>query len=439
MSERSEAMEQDAVRDAAPGYQGVPADAKQDDVPPGHKRTEVGVIPEDWRVYKLRELLRFPPSYGINAPAVRFNESLPTYIRITDIDDDGRFSPDPPVSVKNRNTNQYFLGQGDLVFARTGASVGKSYEYDPEDGPLVYAGFLIRVSPDSDRVNPTFLANYCRTQKYWNWVKSVSLRSGQPGINGSEYGSLAIPTPNISEQRAIATALSDADALIEALDRLTAKKRAIKQAAMQQLLTGQTRLPGFTGEWETKRLGDHVAFLKTGTNYRSELSEHGSVAYLHYGDIHVSPSVILNPNTVTMPRIESLKVRQLDRLEPGDLVFVDASEDLASVGKSVEIAATPPNGIVAGLHSIAARFDKSVLADGFKAYLQFCPVFVGTLRRLAAGTKVLATTRRHIASIEIALPIVSEQKAIATFLSVWTPKSRPWKAAATRPARLSRA
>ena len=100
-------------------------------------------------------------------------------------------------------------------------------------------------------------------------------------------GVLTIIPSSEEEQRAIATALSDADALIESLDRLIAKKRAIKQAAMQQLLTGQTRLPGFTGEWETKRLGGYVCFLKTGTNSRAELTNKGSVAYLHYGDIHV--------------------------------------------------------------------------------------------------------------------------------------------------------
>jgi len=104
-------------------------------------------------------------------------------------------------------------------------------------------------------------------------------------------------------------------------------------------------------------------------------------------------------------------------LAPGDLVFVDASEDLEGVGKSVEIIDVPNEGIVSGLHTIAARFDKAVLADGFKAYLQFCPQFIGTLRRLAAGTKVLATNRQHVASVKMELPCVAEQQAIATVLA----------------------
>ena len=259
MAEHSDAVEEQAVRDGSAAYAVEPEIGTAGDVPPGYKRTEVGVIPDDWGVCELRKLLSAPPSYGINAAATKYEESLPAYLRITDIDSEGRFSPDPPVSVNHTSARDYFLNPGDLVFARTGASVGKSYEYKPSDGRLVYAGFLIRVSPDTRRLDATFLSNFCRTEYYWNWVRSVSLRSGQPGVNGAEYGSLLVPVPPVNEQRAIATALSDADALIESLDRLIAKKRAIKQATMQQLLTGQTRLPGFTGEWETKRLGEFVS------------------------------------------------------------------------------------------------------------------------------------------------------------------------------------
>lgn len=97
--------------------------------------------------------------------------------------------------------------------------------------------------------------------------------------------------------------------------------------------------------------------------------------------------------------------------------MVDASEDLYGVGKSVEIARVQEGEeVAAGLHTIAARFDKTVLADGFKAYLQFCPPFVDHLKRLAAGTKVYATNRSHLASVEMPLPCVEEQRAIAETL-----------------------
>jgi type I restriction enzyme S subunit len=118
-----------------------------------------------------------------------------------------------------------------------------------------------------------------------------------------------------------------------------------------------------------------------------------------------------------MPRLPAAAAARLTRLEDGDVVFVDASEDLVGVGKSVEIEGANGVEAVAGQHTIAARFDKQVLADGFKGYLQFVPAFIAHLRRLAAGTKVYATNRKHIASAEIALPEPDEQRAIARVLS----------------------
>jgi type I restriction enzyme, S subunit len=209
--------------------------------------------------------------------------------------------------------------------------------------------------------------------------------------------------------------LSDVDALLGGLDRLIAKKRGLKQAAMQQLLTGRTRLPGFHGEWEVKRLGDYVTILRNGVNSRAELLPEGRAKYLHYGDVHASNDVYLSPES--LPFLPYTKAASLDRLRDGDLIFADASEDVAGVSKSVEMRGVGSTEVVSGLHTIAARFDKGVLADGFKGFLQFCPPFATHLRRLAAGTKVYATNRAHIASVEMRLPAIPEQIAIATVLS----------------------
>ena len=381
----------------------------------GYRRTAVGVIPEDWTIRTLLSCLRSAPDYGINAAAVPFDDALPTYLRITDIGEDNELLPSPRVSVRHPSAQKFFLNKGNLVFARTGASVGKSYLYNPNDGPLVFAGFLIRVSPNPGVLQPEFLAYWVQSKRYWNWVATVSIRSGQPGINGQEYGALQLPLPRPAEQCAIVTALSDVDALLGGLNRLIAKKRDLKQAAMQQLLTGQTRLPGFHHEWQVNRLGEHVTYLRNGTNSRAELTHDDPVKYLHYGDVHACVGTELRPNA--LPSLPAERAKSLDRLQDGDLVFADASEDLAGVGKSVEMCGVANTETVPGLHTIAARFDKRVLADGFKSYLQFCPTFSCQLRRLAAGTKVYATNRAHIASIELRLPGVEEQTAIAAVLS----------------------
>jgi type I restriction enzyme S subunit len=240
--------------------------------------------------------------------------------------------------------------------------------------------------------------------------------NGQPNLNTGLIREISIPFPPPAEQRAIATALSDIDALLGALDRLIAKKRDFRQAAMQQLLTSQTRLPGFSGEWKEKRLGDHLTFLRNGVNSRAELSTEGEVKYLHYGDIHGARGLILNPSVTSMPHLPTSKAGRLDRLLDGDLIFADASEDLDGVGKAVELQGAAQCHVVSGLHTIAVRFDKQVLADGFKAYLQFIPEFQQHLRRLAAGTKVYATSKGHIASAAVRLPKTEEQAAIAALL-----------------------
>lgn len=89
------------------------------DVPQGYKQTDVGVIPEDWEVASLGKFLRKPPSYGINAPAISFDSRFPTYLRITDITEDGRFSDAGKASVSHLASSTYMLEEGDLVFART--------------------------------------------------------------------------------------------------------------------------------------------------------------------------------------------------------------------------------------------------------------------------------------------------------------------------------
>lgn len=235
-------LKQAAMQQRLTGKIRLPGFSGSREAGPAYRQTEAGVIPEDWGVGKLGNCLTATPDYGINAAAVPFADKLPVYIRITDITEAGRFSPDKLVSVEKADTERYFLNVGELVFARTGASVGKSYLYNPADGRLVFAGFLIRVRPNPDKLIPRFLAFYVTTGPYWNWVKLMSMRSGQPGINSIEYAQLPIPLPTLEEQTSIATVLSDMDADIATLEARRDKTCALKQGMMQELLTGKTRL-----------------------------------------------------------------------------------------------------------------------------------------------------------------------------------------------------
>lgn len=225
-------------------------------VPEGYKKTLLGVIPKEWKVKRLEFLCSNKGDYGINAPAVTYSKDLPTYLRITDIDDDGRFITVNKTSVNSSNSENFHLQEGDIVFARTGATVGKTYLYNPNDRDLVFAGFLIRFSPDIQKIIPSFLRAYTNTSIYWNWVKIISQRSGQPGINAAEYCSLQIPVPPLKEQQKIVKILSVWDKAIEKQTQLIEKLELRKKGLIQQLLTGKKRLPGGSGEWKKIAIKD---------------------------------------------------------------------------------------------------------------------------------------------------------------------------------------
>ena len=212
---------------------------------------------------RLEDLCHNQGDYGINAPATDFSDKLPTYLRITDIDDDGKFIIANKASVNNPNSGSYHLKDGDIVFARTGATVGKTYLYNRDDGDLVFAGFLIRFSPNVQKIVPYYLKAYTNTSAYWKWVKIASQRSGQPGINATEYCSLQIPVPPLAEQRKIAEVLGVWDKAIEKQARLIEKLALRKRGLMQRLLSAKLRLPGFSEPWKILHVADFAFEINT--------------------------------------------------------------------------------------------------------------------------------------------------------------------------------
>lgn len=191
----------------------------------------------EWESVPLGQLLVGSPDYGVSAAAVPFSERLPKYLRITDISEDGTYLSDKMVSVDIEPTDGNYLDEGDIALARTGASVGKSYQYRKEDGRLVFAGFLIRIKPATDKLVSAYVANFLTTGLYWDWVAVTSARSGQPGINSAEYSSLSIPLPpgGLAEQQRIADCLTSLDDLIAAQKIKLEAIKTHKKGLMQQL------------------------------------------------------------------------------------------------------------------------------------------------------------------------------------------------------------
>lgn len=209
----------------------------------------------NWQIKYLKDLCIQAGEYGLNAPAISFTKEFPLYLRITDITDDGIYSDKQRVSVAYTGTEK-LLNNNDFLFARTGATVGKTYLNRQTDEKIAFAGYLIRFVPDLNKILPYYLVLYCQTKPYWKWVKIFSIRSGQPGISAEEYGKLPIPCPPIEEQRRIVEVLECWDKGIELVKKLIEQKELQKKYLMQQLLSGTRRFKGFTQKWETARISE---------------------------------------------------------------------------------------------------------------------------------------------------------------------------------------
>ena len=150
---------------------------------------------EEFKTYTLEELSLNKGTYGIAASAVPYDDSKLTYLRITDINDDGTLNTQSLMSVDEPNASDYLLKKNDIVFARTGNSTGRTYFYQGNECPLVYAGFLIKFSIDEKKVNPLLLKYYTHSRIYYDWVKSFDTGGTRGNINAKTYGNMPIRIP----------------------------------------------------------------------------------------------------------------------------------------------------------------------------------------------------------------------------------------------------
>src|SRR5574344_400428 len=175
---------------------------------------------EEIKTYKLEDISVGKGCYGIAASAIPYSHNKRTYLRITDINDDGSINLSGLMSVEDENADKFLLNPNDIVFARTGNSTGRSYFYDGSVGPLVYAGFLIKFSLDKTKVNPRILKYYTHSQKYYDWVHSFDTGGTRGNINAKTYGEMPIDLPPIETQNRIVSILKSLDDKIELNKRI---------------------------------------------------------------------------------------------------------------------------------------------------------------------------------------------------------------------------
>ena len=384
-------------------------------VPPGYKQTEVGVIPEEWDVLPLSLITdpKRPIGYGIVQTGRRISNGVKC-VRVVDfengqINSDDLITTSPEISAAYKRT---LLAEGDLLIALRGkigelAVIGKELI-----GANLTRGVAL-LAPLSG-YDSKYLSHYLSSPR----GKQVFERN----LNGSALQEIPIATlrkipavvPPLPEQRAIATALCDVDALLGALDRLIAKKRDLKQAAMQQLLTGQTRLPGFHGEWEVKQLEQSCELITKGTTPTSigrDFTE-GGVNFLKAESISESGEPLVDKVAFIDAATNILLKRS--QLKEGDLLISIAGV-LGRVGRvSKEILPANTNQALALIRLANA----SELERDFLFYCLRSPMTTKQISDVNVQAAQANISLQNVRDLEIRVPPTkTEQTAIAAVLT----------------------
>lgn len=373
----------------------------QEIIKEGYKKTEVGVIPEDWYVTRIIDIADVET--GSTPPTTDKSNYGTKYMFVSPYDLDEEpyiWDTEKKLSEKGFRISRKFPKHS-ILFTCIGSTIGKT-GIATED---LTSNQQINAVLPSDQFNYKYV--YYILTYYGMRISHLAGKQAVPIINKSEFQSTQIPLPpTLKEQKAIATALSDVDELIHSLDKMIEKKKAIKKGTMQQLLTGKRRLPGFSGEWEVRKLGDMSDIINGGTpstnvpNYWN-----GDIYWCTPTDITSSNSKYLS-NTYRKITSQGLKNSSANLLPKGTLLFCSR----ATIGElkitKVEITTNQ------GFKSIVCSEEVN---NEFLYYL--INLNKEKFIEMAFGSTFLEISKPNLASIEFNFPILEEQDAIASILS----------------------
>lgn len=390
----------------------TPADlarAAADDVPPGYKRTEVGVVPEDWKVLHLSNIGETLSGLTYRPDDVAEFGTL--VLRASNIQD-GRLWFDDNVFVAMELPSRVITRDGDiLICVRNGSRdlIGKCALITKESAGSAFGAFMaVFRSTISGFAFYQFQSDVIQRQIHQRLGATINQ------ITNRDMSEFLISVPPIeAEQRAIAEALSDVDGLIAALDKLIAKKRAIKQAAMQQLLTGKTRLPGFSGEWETKRLINECELITKGTTPTSI-----SRGFTTQGVNFVKVESITSDGTLIWDQVahideETHTLLKRSQLKSNDILFSIAG----ALGRNAIVHESwLPANTNQALAIIRLRSSSTLRHDFLVKYLA-SPQLVSHVEAINVKAAQANISLADVGGFTIRTPSPEEQTAIATVLS----------------------
>lgn len=208
----------------------------------------LGEIPKHWDTKRLKFLIAEPLKYGANEAAELTDPDLPRYIRITDVNDDGSLRDETFRSLPEEIANQYLLADGDILLARSGATVGKTFIYKPNWGVAAYAGYLIRARM-AETMNADFAYQFLQSGCYWQWLNSIFIQATIQNVSAEKYANLVFPVPPLAEQIAIINALKKLlgkiDSQRERVELVLHRLQEYRSALITNAVTGKIDVRGF--------------------------------------------------------------------------------------------------------------------------------------------------------------------------------------------------
>ena len=388
----------------------------------GHSVPEIRFsgFTEDWEQRKLGDIAS-SFEYGLNAAAKEYDGEN-KYIRITDIDDnthefltDNLTSPDIDLT----GADNYKLTEGDILFARTGASVGKSYIYRNSDGLVYYAGFLIRARI-KEEYDAEFVFQNTLTDRYNKYIAVTSQRSGQPGVNAQEYAEFEIEVPKKEEQTKIGTYFRNIDHLITLHQRKCEEMKILKKYMLQKMfpqngqLVPQIRFSGFTEDWEQRK----VTELLKNSSSAMKIGPFGSALKKEYFveegiKVYAQENAFTGDFSMGDYYITEDKYKELKSCElyPGDLVI----SMMGTIGACAIFPKNAEKGIM-NSHLLRLQFNNEVIPEYIMYLLRDSVLIRKQIDRLSVGSIMSGLSSSVVKKLVFPIPKLAEQKRIVEYL-----------------------
>ena len=361
---------------------------------------------DDWEQRKLGELSD-SFEYGLNAAATEYDGEN-KYIRITDIDDVSRRFVETDLTspqIDLSNAGNYKLKIGDILFARTGASVGKSYIYNESDGLVYYAGFLIRtrIKPEYDA---EFVFQSTLTSKYNDYIRINSQRSGQPGVNAQEYAEFSLLIPEPDEQFKIGTFFRNLDNLITLHQRKRDKLVNVKKSMLEKMFpknganVPEIRFKGFNDIWVQSKVGDYYYF-KNGLNKGKEFFGKG-IPIVNFTDVFHNRGI----NALDLKGKVDLQPSEIANYEvqKGDIFFTRTSETIDEIGYPSVMLDEPKDTVFSGFVLRGRAIEDDPLTTKFKRYVFYTDEFRKEMIKKSSMTTRALTSGTAIKQMEFYFP-----------------------------------